>query len=222
MLKILKIAIFISLLCLLAPVTNVYAAAIFERLPTEIHANEKYVFYSHGLIVEGSNPTPTNPRWGLYDFPKVKAALASDKYNLIAYHRAKNTKPRAFARKLAADVNLLIKHGVKPKNISLVGFSRGGAITILTSSYIQSSDINIILLATCNTFMKGHVEFIVIGNFHSIYETSDGNGSCQFLMEQSEQVNTMEEISISTGEEHGAFYRPMAEWVVPVKDWLED
>ena len=110
MLKILKIAIFTSLLCSLAPVTNAYAAAIFERLPTEIHANEKYVFYSHGLIVEGNNPTPTNPRWGLYDFPKVKAALASDKYNLIAYHRAKNTKPRAFARKLAADVNLLIKH----------------------------------------------------------------------------------------------------------------
>ena len=222
MLKILKIAIFISLLCLLAPVTNVYAAAIFERLPTEIHANEKYVFYSHGLIVEGSNPTPINPRWGLYDFPEVKAALASEQYNLIAYHRAKNTKPREFARKLAADVNLLIKQGVKPGDISLVGFSRGGEITILASSYIQSKDINIILLATCNTFMKGHAEFIVIGNFHSIYETSDGNGSCQFLMAQSNKVNTMEEIAISTGEEHGAFYRPMTEWVVPLKAWLEN
>ncbi|MBL4632189.1 MAG: alpha/beta hydrolase [Paraglaciecola sp.] len=187
-----------------------------------MHANEKYVFYSHGLIVEGTNPTPTSPRWGLYDFPKVKAALASEKYNLIAYHRAKSTKPRTFARKLAADVNLLIKQGVKPGNISLVGSSQGGVITILASSYIQSNDINVILLATCNSFMKGHAEFIVIGNFHSIYETSDGNGSCQFLMEQSAQLNTMEEIVISTGEEHGAFYRPMAEWVVPVKAWLAD
>ena len=222
MLKILKITIFASLLYLLVQATNAYAASIFERLPTEIHVNEKYVFYSHGLIVEGTNPTPINPRWGIYDFPKVKAALASEQYNLVAYHRAKNTKPREFARKLAADVNLLIKHGVKPGDISLVGFSRGGEITILASSYIKSNDINIILLATCNTFMKGHAEFIVIGNFHSIYETSDGNGSCQFLMAQSDKVKTMQEIAISTGEEHGAFYRPLAEWVVPVKAWLEN
>tara|TARA_B100000809_G_scaffold155161_1_gene152460 strand:- start:1196 stop:1453 length:258 start_codon:yes stop_codon:yes gene_type:complete len=85
----------------------------------------------------------------VYEFPKVKAALTSEHYNLIAYHRARNTKPRAFAKKLASDVNLLIKKGVKPENISLVGFSRGGEITILASSYINSSTINIVLLATC-------------------------------------------------------------------------
>jgi len=221
MLKILKVAIVVSCFYSLAQPINAYAGAIFERLPIQINADEKYVFYSHGLIVEGTNPTPTNPRWGIYDFPKVKAALASERYNLIAYHREKKTKPREFARKLAADVNLLIKRGVKPENISLVGFSRGGEITILASSYIKSTAINIVLLATCSHFMKGHPEFTVVGNFHSIYETTDGNGSCQFLIEQSDKVKTMQEIAISTGEEHGAFYRPLAEWVVPVKAWLE-
>jgi hypothetical protein len=29
------------------------------------------------------------------------------------------------------------------------------------------------------------------------------------------------EISISTGKEHGAFYRPMPEWVKPLKTWLK-
>lgn len=34
-----------------------------------------------------------NPRWGTYEFPMIKDALSDDEYNLIAYHRAKNTKP---------------------------------------------------------------------------------------------------------------------------------
>lgn len=45
---------------------------IYESFPNEIKPNEKYVFYSHGFIVEGKNPTPINPRWGMYDFPEIK------------------------------------------------------------------------------------------------------------------------------------------------------
>lgn len=210
----------ISLFLSLCQANKSYGGQVFEDLPKQINANEKYVFYSHGLIVEGTDPRPINARWGLYDFPSIKTDLASEHYNLIAYHRAKNTNPRVFAKKLADDVNLLVKKGVKPENISLVGFSRGGEITILASSYLKLSTINIILLASCNNFMKGHAEFYVVGNLHSIYETTDGNGSCQFLMEQSDQVKTMQEIAISTGKEHGAFYQPMAEWIMPVKAWL--
>lgn len=221
MLKILKVAVFTTIFFTISPVKNVLAGGLFEHLPEKIHSDEKYVFYSHGRIVEGTNPTPINTRWGLYDFPKIKAALTSEQYNLIAYHRAKNTKPRDFAHKLANDVKSLIKQGVKPENISLVGFSRGGEITILASSYLKLPTINIVLLGTCNSFMKGHAEFTVVGNVHSIYETTDGNGSCQFLVAQSAQVKNMQEIAISTGKEHGAFYLPLAEWVVPVKAWLE-
>ncbi|PKG81393.1 alpha/beta hydrolase [Colwellia sp. 75C3] len=220
MVKILKVAIVTSLLFISGQVVNAYASNVYEHFPTQINADEKYVFYSHGLIVEGKNPTPTHPRWGVYEFPKVKTALTSEHYNLIAYHRALDTKPRDFAKKLASDVDLLIKKGVKAENISLVGFSRGGEITILASSYINSSAVNIVLLAACSSFMKGHAEFTVVGNFHSIYETSDGNGSCQFLVDQSDQINTMKEISISTGKEHGAFYQALPEWIVPVKNWL--
>lgn len=221
MFKILKLTIITSLLCLSGQVKNAYASNVYEHFPTQINADEKYVFYSHGLIVEGKNPTPTHPRWGVYEFPKVKVALTSEHYNLIAYHRALDTKPRVFAKKLASDVNLLIKKGVKAENISLVGFSRGGGITILASSYINSTAVNIVLLAACSSFMKEHAEFTVVGDFHSIYETSDGNGSCQFLVDKSDKVNTMQEIAISTGKEHGAFYRPIPEWIVPVKNWLE-
>ena len=67
--------------------STVNAANILSHPPKEPKINEHFVFYSHGLIVEGSNQTPKHDRFGMYDFPSVKHALADQKYNLIAYHR---------------------------------------------------------------------------------------------------------------------------------------
>jgi hypothetical protein len=200
----------------------VNASEIYEQFPDIVDPNGKYVFYSHGKIVEGKHTNPISPRWGEYDFPEVKYALSSNNYNLIAYHRVQNTNPKTFALKLSNDVKKLITLGVKPQNITLLGFSRGGEITILASRQIQNPDINIILLASCANFMKNNESFQVYGNVYSIYETSDVVGSCQFLIKQSSGVNSFSEISISTGKEHGAFFIPIIDWVKPVKGWLGD
>lgn len=193
---------------------------MYEQFPNKVDPKAKYVFYSHGKIVEGENTNPISPRWGEYKFPKVKEALSSDNYSLIAYHRPKGTKPKEFALKLSADIEKLITLGVKPQNISLVGFSRGGEITILTSNNLKNPKVNIILLASCASFMKGRDIFKVYGNVYSIYETSDMVGSCQFLIDQSPNVSSFKEISINTGKEHGAFFTPIPEWIKPVKSWL--
>lgn len=123
---------------------------------------------------------------------------------------------------MSNDVQKLISLGVKPQNISLVGFSRGGEITILASHHLQTPNVNIILLASCASFMKGRELFKVYGKVFSIYETSDMVGSCHFLINQSSHVSSFHEISISTGKEHGAFYKPIPEWIKPVKKWLGD
>jgi hypothetical protein len=197
-----------------------FAGQLYEQFPEKIDQNAKYVFYSHGLIVEGDNPTPVSNRWGKYDFPKVKSALTDDGYHLIAYHRAKNTKAKIFAKKLKHDINLLITKGVKSENITLLGFSRGGEISILTSHYLKSKKVRLALLASCPNFMENHPDYQVYGEVYSIYETSDRVGSCQFLIAQSKNVDRFEEIAITTGEEHGAFFRPIPEWLDPLKSWL--
>lgn len=198
-----------------------FAGEVFTAFPSTIEAQQKYVFYSHGLIVEGTNPRPVNSRWGTYEFPEIKAALADAGYNLIAYHRAKNTQPKAFAEKLANDVRLLIAKGVPAGNISLIGFSRGGAITILTSNLLANKDVTYIILAGCGRYLQNNPELEAYGNIYSIFETSDEVGSCQLLIDRSKDVKRFTEISISTDKEHGAFYKPLAQWVVPVKTWLK-
>ena len=201
--------------------TTASAGVVFDEFPLNVEANEKYVFYSHGKIVEGSNSRPVNPNWGIYEFPKIKQALSDQEYNLIAYHRPKDTNPKEFAKKLASDVRLLIQKGVSEKHITLVGFSRGGAITILTSNLLAKKEVNFVILAGCGRYLNNDPDLTLYGHIYSMFETSDGVGSCQFLIDRSTNVNSFTELSISTGREHGAFYTPLPEWVVPVKKWIK-
>ena len=196
------------------------AGELYTDFPQQIRVGEKYVFYSHGFIVEGTNPRPVNQRWGTYEFPAVKRALADPGYNLIAYHRPAKTDPVLFAEKMAGDIRTLLSQGVNAEDIYLVGFSRGGAISILTSNVLKQEKVNLVILAGCSKYMKKNPQYRIYGKVYSIYETSDGVGSCQFVIDRSPGAQAFEEIAISTGKEHGAFYRPIPQWLVPVKKWL--
>jgi len=197
------------------------AQQIYPHLPEKITPIQHYVFYSHGKIVEGNNAKPYHPDWGMYNFPAIKAQLADPNYTLIATHRAKNIKVKDAAEQLANSVNQLLRRGVKAKNISLVGFSRGGAITILAAQLLQSPQLNLALLASCLPWMKNNDSYRLIGAVFSIYETSDTVGSCQFLLKQSTEVSIFKELAITTNRSHGAFYSPNPVWLTPLKQWLK-
>jgi len=213
---------FSLLIALLLPIFS-YAGNIFDKFPENINNTEKYVFYSHGFIVEGDNPTPRNERWGVYEFPAIKKTLSDNEYNLIAYHRPKNTDPFEHAQLLASHVNRLIKKGVDARNITIIGFSRGAFITSLTSHYLKETPVNTVLLAGCGRIVSSkYADIKINGDLLSIYETTDGAVSCKKLKERSTALKSFKEIAITTGQEHGAFYRPLSQWVVPVKQWIKE
>lgn len=195
------------------------AGETYTDFPKKVDPSQKYVFYSHGYIVEGEDEKPVHPKWGMYDFPLVKEKLSDDSYQLIARHRPKNTNPIEYAKSLVNEVNLLLESGVSPENITLIGFSRGGAITILASNELKNSQLNFVILAGCAGLVKNNPNLKLYGRILSIYETSDQVGSCYFMKERSDEVS-FTELAISTGKEHGAFYIPRDEWLEPLKQWL--
>lgn len=212
---------FLPILTLLIASGCVFADENYT-FPHIIDKNANYVFYSHGYIVEGKNPVPIHERWGKYDFPAIKRALADTDYHLIAAHRPENTDPFKYAKQLARQVNQLIASEVPAKNISLIGFSRGGFITAITSSYLKNKDVNFIILAACTSGLAKRKEIVIYGHLFSVYETSDSVGSCrEMVARRVDTVSSFAEISISTGKEHGAFYSPRKEWLLPVKNWLK-
>ncbi|PHS24175.1 MAG: alpha/beta hydrolase [Robiginitomaculum sp.] len=203
-----------------ANIAGARAGTLFTAFPDLINPGEKYVFYSHGFIVEGTNETPVHPRFGTYDFPAIKAALSASDFNLIAYHRPASTDPGAWADKLAMDVHALITVGVPTRNITLLGFSRGGMITAMASSKLAMPDLNTILMASCGGWINARPDIRLAGRVLSIYETSDRFGTCQPLIGHSKAVTSFTEIAISTGKEHGAFFTPRKVWVEPVLRWI--
>ena len=199
-----------------------YAGEIYTTFPDQIKADEAYVFYSHGLIVEGNNPRPTHKKFGVYEFPDIKNALAKDSdFNLIAHHRPKNTKISDYTATLASWDRALVKSGVHPSNITLIGFSRGGHITAYVSSELQKLEINTVLLASCwPGGVQSEPSVAFGGHFLSVYETTDVALSCKRLADRSNALLSFEEFAISTNKEHGAFFKPMEEWVAPLKEWI--
>ena len=149
--------------------------------------------------------------------------MSDNEYNLIAYHRPKGTDPFKHAKMLAANVKKLLENGVDANHITIMGFSRGAFITAITSHNLEETPVNTILLAACGRIVSSKYAHIKAnGKLFSIFETTDGNGTCNKLKNRSNNLQSFEEISISTGKEHGAFYRPIPEWIIPVKRWIKD
>ena len=210
------------LFAVLLPLSS-QAVEIHENFPEQIHADERYVIYSHGLIVEGSDPRPVHPQYGLYDFPAVKQALFDGGgFNLIAQQRPKNTDVQQYAGTLQSWVRRLVAGGVKPGRITLVGFSRGAQLTAYASSDVSALGINTALMAGCS---DGDIvrdpPLVLGGRLLSIYETSDVMGPCGKLAKRSRLIS-FQEIAISTGKKHGAFFQPLPEWLKPLKAWISE
>ena len=196
-------------------------ASLEQAFPEQADPDARYLIYSHGYIVEGDDPRPISPRWGLYDYPDVVRALSSDEYRLIAHHRPAGTEPFGYARALAARVEALMADGVAAHNITLMGFSRGGALSVLTANELRETEINLVILAGCAGLVKGHPKVQAYGRVLSIYETTDQVGSCQFLVDRSPGVSSFKEVAITTGKGHGAFYLPREVWLKPAKAWTD-
>jgi hypothetical protein len=140
---------------------------------------------------------------------------------LIAYHRPKGVDPFEYAKTLANDVRTLLKKGVNANHITIIGFSRGAFITSITSHYLEETPVKTVLLAGCGRIVSSKYSDIKAnGELLSVFETSDGASTCKKLQKRSINLQSFKEIAITTGKEHGAFYRPMPEWIVPVKRWI--
>jgi hypothetical protein len=211
--------VFLLALMVLIPI-GARAVEIYDQFPDSIHTTERYVIYSHGLIVEGSDPKPVSPKYGQYDFPAIKQSLFKDGgFNLIAYQRPKSADD-SYADTLKSWVHRLIDAGVAPSRITLVGFSRGAQLTALASNGLASVGINTALMAICENGEVSHAPGLNLGgNLLSIYETSDELGSCGKLAARS-HLKSFKEVSISTGKKHGAFFQPLPEWIRPLKAWI--
>jgi hypothetical protein len=214
-----------ALLCGLALLTAGHAEApgkaIRGELPAAIHAGSHYVFYLHGAIVEGADRRPLSPRFGIYEYDAILKALAAPGRIVVSAQRPRGARPEVWAERTAAGVERLLGAGVPPSAIAVVGFSKGGAITILTSARLEKQAIRYVLMGACGDWLSAVPDLRLHGDVLSLVEASDNIGhSCRPLCRRSPAARCTEK-TLHTGLGHGAFYRPRSDWLAPTLAWLK-
>ncbi len=178
------------------------------------------IFYLHGRIIEVEGVQPVHERFGLYDYLGTIEALRANGATVISEVRPADTNVVEYAGKVVEQIEDLIASGEPAGNVTVVGFSKGGAIYV--SSLLKSPEVNFVFLASCSGWISSVPELSVNGNILSIFEKSDTlAGSCKKLVRRNSEIGSFHEIKLSTGKGHGAFYLPRKAWIEPLLSWVE-
>ncbi len=178
------------------------------------------VFYLHGKIVEDHGDNAVHPRYGAYEYSKIVSALERAGHTVVSEVRVPGTDRGRYAAKVISSIKVLLRNGTPPQDIVVVGFSKGAQIAVLVSQQLANPDVRFVFQAVCGSWVSGQSELRVYGDILSLYESSDAAGSCEDLFQKSSASTC--EISLSTGLEHGAFYRPIPAWLDPQQRWIEE
>jgi len=195
---------------------------IISHVPGSPDPTKHYLFYLHGLIIEEAGIRPKSEEHGYYEYELILQELAAEGFIVVSEAREKGTQVQPYAATIVSQINSLLKNGVVPGNITVVGASKGGIIGAYISNLIQEKEINYLFLA--GLFEKCLVDenLKLYGNVLSIHDRADKLSIAPSLyFQRSEGLGQFEEIILSLDIGHGLIYRPYREWVDLFLQWMK-
>jgi len=166
---------------------------IHRAVPSEVDTESRYVIYLHGRIIEDEGVRPTHPQFGVYEYEAILKELAGYGLEVISEVRPPSADGAEYARRTAQQVRELIAAGVPEDHITVMGFSKGGAIAILTSWELQEPAVRYVWLAACGDWAFRMSALVPAGRILSIHEASDNLGvSCAPLFARSDLIEGKE------------------------------
>ena len=206
----------------LALCTSPQALRVFDHAPERPQPGTRYIFYLHGRIVEDQGPVAVSPEFGPYEYAEIVQQLADSGFAIISEARGPDTDPELYADSVAAQVHHLLAEGIPPRDITVMGASKGSVIAMLVSSRL-AAPVRYVLLANCNDYIFRRFSLQLHGDVLSVYEASDPLGqSCRPLFERSPDLGQRREVRLETGLGHGFIFRPLEVWVRPALAWARD
>jgi|SRR5689334_14733229 pimeloyl-ACP methyl ester carboxylesterase len=195
---------------------------ILATVPSKIDVRARYLFYLHGYIVEAGNIRPVSPTFGVYEYEQILKTFKRRGFIVISEARKKDPDIEPYAHKVAAQVEQLLRGGVPPKQITVVGGSQGSWIAMLASTYLKNRELNFVLLSG-GAADDGLLDLVDLhGNVLSIHERSeDLPQSCEKFRTDATGISNWKEIELNTGLKHGFLFRPIKDWVEPTIAWAK-
>ncbi len=188
--------------------------------PENPDPNRYYLFYLHGGIVEGSDGRPTSPDYGPYEYFDIVSRLSKEGFIVISEIRESKADVPAYGKKVANWIGQLLKAGVPASRITVVGASRGGAITTHVSHRLDHREIKYVFLAGLFENLFEQAGLRLHGETLSIYDKDDAYPIVpELFFEGSPGIAKSKSIVVETGLGHGLLYKAYPEWFDETVKW---
>lgn len=181
-----------------------------------------YLFYLHGLIIEVAGIRPKSEEHGYYEYQHILEELADKGFIVISEARPEGTQIQPYAELVAGQIKTLLAKGVPPKDIIVVGASKGGIIGSYVSCMLQNKDINYVFLA--GLFEKCLVDekLTLHGRVLSIHDRADKLSIVpERFFARSQGQGQFKAMVLDLNKGHGLIYQPYLEWLEPLCQWYE-
>lgn len=205
-----------------------HAGAIHKDVPAQVDPNKHYLIYLHGAWPESHALSEPHPKRGKFEYEKILKELAARDFEVISELRQIKTNPRKYTReRVVPQVRSLIENGVPAKNVTVVGFSKGGGMVLVLSTMLKNPAVNLVNLAGCGKgrFRAAYDSFLandaakMQGRMLSLYDQAETiAGTCSEAAALGTRLTMTEEI-LKIGKGHASFYSPHPAWLDRIASW---
>ncbi|RUT71484.1 alpha/beta hydrolase [Flavobacterium cupreum] len=184
--------------------------------------DQAYIFFLHNRFIEEHDLSEAHPEYGRAEYNEIINSFKSDNFMVFSEKRKKNTNGAEYAEKVVRQIQKLLKKGIKPNKITVIGTSMGGYIAQYVSTYLANPEVSFVFIGCFRDIDIEEIpEINFCGNILTIYEKSDVFGVSAVKRKETSKlkVNHFREIELNTNLKHGFLYKALDEWIVPCKKW---
>jgi hypothetical protein len=184
--------------------------------------NQRYIFFFHNKFVQENSLNAIHPEYGKAEYNEILESFRKDNFIVFSEKRKKNTNAAEYAEKIVKQVKALIKKGVPPNHITVIGTSQGGYIAQYVSTYLSNPDVNFVFIGCFRDVDIQEIPDInFCGNILTIYEKSDIYGVSAIKRKETSKckIDHFKEIELNTGLKHGFLFKAADNWIAPSKKW---
>ena len=183
-----------------------------------------YVFFLHNQFLEDNDITAQHPEYGRAEYNEIINSFKQEGFAVISEKRKAKTNVKEYAQKVASQIESLLKKGVKPDHITIIGTSKGGYIAQYVSTFIANPNLNFVFIGSFQeSDIENFPEINFCGNILTIYDKSDTFGVSAIRRKETSKlkINKFVEVELDTKLKHGFLYKPLKEWLEPSKMWAK-
>tara|TARA_B100000378_G_scaffold187997_1_gene152697 strand:- start:276 stop:920 length:645 start_codon:yes stop_codon:yes gene_type:complete len=187
--------------------------------------DDRYIFFLHNRFLEEHGLNESHPEFGRTEYKEILAEFEKSGIKVISEKRNGNVNARQYALGIINQIDSLIKNGIEPEKITIVGTSKGGYIAQYVSTLADNPELNFVFVASFrNNDLENIPEINFCGNILTIYEKTDPFGVSAIRRKENStcEIKNFKEIELNTGMGHGFLFKPLKEWIEPTIKWANE